>query len=140
MNLEKELICPLRKGDFGSSRFPTPDKWNKRGIDRVCSYCGSLHPEEFLKLLPLIQEDSEQIYIEISDRRHKIYVRREGIKNAGEGAIKVYLAHVKQWCDDQGMTDEEITELEKQIHSAIIKSNNIFANVIMPKFKKMMKP
>jgi len=133
---EKPLICPLRKENpLSFTAFPPPDKWNDRGPDKCCSYCGSMHPEYFLKLLPLIKEDSGDIYIDLADRRHKIYINRKGIANAGDGAIKVYLAHVKQWCDDQGMSQEEIHELDKQINAALLKSDKIFHNIIFPRIK-----
>jgi hypothetical protein len=39
--------------------------------------------------------------LELSDRGHKVYAHREGIKNAGEGAIKFYVCHAQ----DQGDID-----------------------------------
>ncbi len=67
------------------------DQWLKVGEDRVCSYCRSMHPEDLRAVLPSV--DGEEVHLAVSDRRHKVYVRRPGIKNASEGAIKFYLAH-----------------------------------------------
>jgi hypothetical protein len=74
-----------------------------------------------------------------NDRRDKIYIERRGIKNAGTGAIKVYLNHVLQWCQDQKMSDDEIKELDKQINVAIMTSKTIFMNIVMPRIQKHIK-
>jgi hypothetical protein len=133
------FICPHRPSDPNSVfNLPESDHWDKRGDDMVCSYCGSMHPEQFLKLLPTIKKDSDDVWIELNDGRYKIYIERKGIKNAGDRAIKVYLNHIMQWCKEQGMGEDEINELDRQIHTAIITSNEIFLNIVAPRFKKDM--
>jgi hypothetical protein len=52
----------------------TPDVWSKRhGEYRTCSYCGSLHPEDFEKLVDQSIEDEGQTQIEWTSKGYKIY-------------------------------------------------------------------
>lgn len=85
-------MCPRRGELPPSAQFPTQDVWRLVGPDRVCSFCGSIHSEDLRALLPSVV-DGAQIHLDVSDRRHKVYIRRPGIRNAGEGAIKFYLVH-----------------------------------------------
>jgi len=71
---------------------PDSDRWNKVGSDRVCSFCGSMHPEDFERVLDQALVD-EKTTIEQSDKPYKVYIRREGITNASRGAIKYYKQH-----------------------------------------------
>ena len=86
--------CP-RRPQFGpgGSVFSKPqnDVWQQVGPDRCCSCCGSIHPDDLRALLPTV--DGGMVRLEVADRRHKVYIRRPGIRNASEGAIKFYLCH-----------------------------------------------
>lgn len=84
-------MCPRRGELPPSAQLPTQDVWRLVGLDRVCSFCGSIHPEDLRALLPNV--DGMQTHLDVSDRRHKVYIRRPGIRNAGDGAIKFYLVH-----------------------------------------------
>ncbi len=84
------FLCPRRQGPSSWPGY-VHDVWRKTGPDRTCSGCGSMHPEDMRAALPSV--DGEQVTLDVSDRRHKVYVRRPGIRNASEGAIKFYLAH-----------------------------------------------
>ncbi len=84
-------MCPRRGELPPHAQMPTQDVWRLVGPDRVCSFCGSIHPEDLRALLPNV--DGMQTHLEVADRRHKVYIRRPGIRNAGEGAIKFYLVH-----------------------------------------------
>lgn len=87
--------CPRRMNEFGPWKYKENlDIWNKRGPDRVCSFCGSMHPEDFEKFLQKVIED-ESLAIEHSDKSYKIYIRdfnneRNGVN---KGAIKYYKQH-----------------------------------------------
>jgi len=90
--------CPYRMGDLEPwERKENLDRWNKRNKDKVCSFCGSWHPEEFLAFLDkVISTKAEENRIEISDKKYKIYVTRPGILNAGEGTIKFKTHHLSK--------------------------------------------
>ncbi len=94
------------------------DYWQrfKRNGDRVCSYCGSLHPEDFLRFVheaavaPEGTEGGEVPLIEPSDKGYKIYVRRVGVRNAHEGGIKFYTQHLPR--DEKGAL--AVTEAQQE--------------------------
>lgn len=70
---------------------------------RSCSYCGSVHPEDLLKMLEkgarLVMADQKYGYI------HKFYVRDTGNRMA----VKFYTQHLL----DQGYDDEALEALLK---------------------------
>ena len=78
------------------------DRWErfKRIDNRVCSYCGSLHPDDLFRLVRECAGASPDapygsvVEIEPSDKSYKIYVRQPGVRNAHEGAIKFYTHHL----------------------------------------------
>lgn len=95
------------------------DRWQKfkSNGDRVCSYCGSLHWEDMLRLVheaAIAPEDADYrstVSIEPSDKSYKVYVHQPGVRNAHEGAIKFYMQHVPR--DENGkivVTDEQQKE------------------------------
>ncbi len=107
------------------------DYWErfKTNGNRVCSYCGSLHPEDFLALVKQCANEQEDatyqssIRIEPSDKSYKIYVHQPGVRNAHEGGIKFYTQHLPR--DEQGKLT--ITEdMEDEYHRAIVATNHRF--------------
>jgi len=86
------------------------DRWEKfkSNGDRVCSYCGSLHWEDFKLMVKASAEAPEDaaldecVQIEPSDKSYKIYAMWPGVKNAHEGGIKFYTPHI-----DSPPTDED---------------------------------
>lgn len=91
--------CP-RRAEGPLYAEENADTWNVYGADRTCSYCGSWHPDEFLAFVKTV--DGVDGHLDVSDKKYKIYVRRKGIKNAGEGAIKFYFQHAPK---DQAFYD-----------------------------------
>jgi hypothetical protein len=107
--LPEPMTCP-RRAENGMDRDNGPfknsgnglDRWQKfkSNGDRVCSYCGSLHPEDFFALVKACAEtDAEVPYetatrIEPSDKGYKVYVHRPGVHNAHDGGIKFYKQHI----------------------------------------------
>lgn len=90
---KRPLICPRRRESPMS--FISVDYWRlEKNKDRTCSFCGSIHPKDFLKLLELAIEYPKKCRIERSDKCYKFYIHRPDIKNASEGAIKFYTQHV----------------------------------------------
>jgi hypothetical protein len=88
--------CGRRGSQFfdGKTEALLPDTWNL-GPDgnRTCSYCGSIHPDDLMKICRLSLEDP-RYGIEGTTKSYKVYVKQPGVRNAGEGAIKFYMAHV----------------------------------------------
>lgn len=66
-----------------------PDIWEKIGDDLVCSYCGSLHPDN---VLTLIKEKGFSV-LEFSTKPYKWYIKRKDVPNASYGGIKYYRQH-----------------------------------------------
>ena len=125
MNKSKS-ICPLQAYDPNSPLVINTilPKWEKREEDTVCSHCGSWHPLEFLNFLKtVVESDDVKIRIEINSRGNKIYIQRPHIKNASEGAIKIYIAHLKRYCEDM---EYDVSEIDKQIHQAVLVSQKKF--------------
>lgn len=100
------------------------DHWNKfrSNGDRVCSYCGSLHPDDFLRLVKEAAEAPDEaayrsvVTIEPSDKGYKIYVNQPGVRNAFDGGIKFYTQHLPR--DEQGrvaITKEQEDEYRRAV-------------------------
>lgn len=69
--MSETQTCGRRMTDFGPwPREENLDKWEKRGGNdhRSCSFCGSMHPEDFLKAV----KDHEEIGP--TDKSYKFYV------------------------------------------------------------------
>lgn len=99
MNSELDLsttdkqTCPRRMSEIGLwEHKEAQDTWRTVGVDRVCSFCGSLHPADFEAVLERVIQD-ERCSISLSDKGYKVYVNRPEIRNASEGAIKYYKQH-----------------------------------------------
>lgn len=79
------------------------DRWEKFKTNgqRVCSFCGSLHPDDFFALVKLASEQPADgdyrtnVSIEPSDKGYKVYVHQPGVRNAMEGGIKFYKQHLR---------------------------------------------
>ncbi len=135
--LPEPMTCGRRFDMYFGKMFvhgkPEKDKdyWErfKTNGNRVCSYCGSLHPEDFLELVKQCANEQEDatyqssIRIEPSDKSYKIYVHQPGVRNAHEGGIKFYTQHLPR--DGQGKLT--ITEdMEDEYHRAIVATNHRF--------------
>lgn len=90
---DKGFACPE-----GSSQRLQPgsrDYWRKQpNGDRACSACGSLHPDDWMRLTRLAADPASEVRIERSDKGYKWYVTQPGVKNAMEGGIKFYTWHI----------------------------------------------
>lgn len=93
------------------------DRWQKfkSNGNRVCSFCGSLHPEDMFALVkqaaeaPADAEYKSVVNIEQSDKGYKVYVHQPGVRNAMEGGIKFYMQHLPR--DPFGQVD--VTPLQQ---------------------------
>lgn len=115
----EEQLCP-RRAESGGGFTHGPDHWDKfkSNGNRVCSYCGSLHPEDFFALVKQSAEAPEDapygsvVEIEHSDKGYKIYVHQPGVRNAHEGGIKFYTPHLpKEITDEQ---NKEFVEAKRR--------------------------
>lgn len=81
---------------------PAPDKWQRHANgDRVCSYCGSLHPDDFLQLCKDATDPQSDLMLDGSTKSYKVYVHRPSVRNASDGGIKFYMMHVKHPVTDE---------------------------------------
>lgn len=90
--------CPLRAG-IGpwDQKAEGADKWLR--IDDgllLCSFCGSMHPDEFAELLPHV--DGELTRIELNDHKNKIYI--DFVRGGKRLTRKLKLPHLR---GQQGM-------------------------------------
>lgn len=84
------------EGWHGRTDEQFPDTWDV-GPDgnRTCSWCGSCHPEDMLEICRKTLVD-ERYAVEKTDKRYKVYLKQPGVQNAGQGAIKFYMAHAPE--------------------------------------------
>ncbi len=109
-----EMGMDVENGPFPNSGEGL-DRWQKfkSNGNRVCSYCGSLHWEDMLRLVheaATAPEDAEYrsvVSIEPSDKAYKVYVHQPGVRNAMEGGIKFYMPHVPRGEDGKIMVTDE---------------------------------
>lgn len=82
--------CGRRMADFGNwERKPDLDTWRLIGKDRICSFCGSLHPD---RVIELIKEHGMEV-IDPSTKSYKFYIRQPNVPNSSFGGIKYYRFH-----------------------------------------------
>jgi hypothetical protein len=83
--------CPRRMGHHGPWKSePGLDGWDALpNGDRTCTFCGSLHPDDVIRLTA----SPEVSWEKASGKNYKLYVRQLGVSNASEGGIKFYLWH-----------------------------------------------
>ena len=96
--------CPRRMGEPGPwAREKDLDVWRELpNGDRTCSFCGSLHPEDFERLCDEAADPTSDVRLDHSDKPYKVYVQQSGVQNAAEGGIKYYKQHSPidaEWLD-----------------------------------------
>jgi hypothetical protein len=103
----EKMTCPRRMSDWGTwQRAENLDKWQPRGQDRVCSFCGSMHPDDLEKAIDRCLA-GESVEISQSDKGYKVYVYRPEVPCADEtlGTIKYHKYHNpadQSWLDRVG--------------------------------------
>lgn len=86
----EKQTCGRRMADYEPwKREEGLDTWNLIGKDRVCSFCGSLHPD---RVIELIKEHGWAI-VGRSTKSYKIYINQPNVPNASFGGIKYYRHH-----------------------------------------------
>ena len=92
--------CPSRMNQVGPwERKEGLDTWEAVGSDRICSFCGSLHPAELEVILDRCIEVGD-VEVSHSTKGYKVYIRRPEIENASEGAVKYYIWHALPEAED----------------------------------------
>src|SRR5215207_8509673 len=116
--------CPRRMQEWGPWEYKEElDEWRvEPNGDRTCSFCGSLHPEDFEKVCQQVLAD-DTTWIEQSDKPYKVYIHRKGIHNASEGAIKYYKPH--NYTDEAAIA-RMVPLFERAIHSSWPKYQRLF--------------
>lgn len=79
---------PFKPPFNGEAHWRTEDNG-----DRTCSYCGSLHPDDFLDIMQRYAAGEEGYTFSLTDKSYKVYAKRPGVVNASMGGIKFYGAH-----------------------------------------------
>ena len=93
--MSESMMCPDRKNYTGPNSPDGTDQWRVMpNGDRTCSFCGSLHPDDFLALCKLAGEEGADVRIVPTDKDYKVYVHRNNVANAIEGGMKFYKWHV----------------------------------------------
>jgi hypothetical protein len=99
-----QVTCKSRNSQPGPWKHGEGlDHWRtEKNGDRCCSFCGSLHPDDFMRLVTQAAEDGSDVQIEPSDKSYKVYVSRPSVPNASEGGIKFY-----KWHTPENVSDEQ---------------------------------
>jgi len=144
--LPEPMTCG-RRGDiypggiFVHGQEEGKDRWQKfkTNGNRVCSFCGSLHPEDLFALVkqcaeaPLDAEYNSVPEIDRSDKGYKIYVHQPGVRNAHEGGIKFYTQHLPRDADGNlAVTDEQNAEYAKAVRASKVR----FERYLQVRFKR----
>ena len=87
--------CPRRVGELGPwDHSENLDTWESLpNGDRVCSFCGSMHPDDLIALFPEAIDPNSTTRVELSTKQYKLYIQRDTVSNALMGAIKFYRFH-----------------------------------------------
>lgn len=96
------MTCPLRlqSTDERIRARVGIDFWVIRNFDLMCSYCGGMHPEDFMSWCSRAAEPDSRVIIDTSETPGKLYIYRRGITNQSMGAIKFYSAHFEDTDDE----------------------------------------
>jgi hypothetical protein len=88
--------CGRRMGEPGPWETQEGlDRWRiKANGDRTCSFCGSLHPEDFAAIAEAYAKGEPGVHFDTTTKSYKRYASRAGVQNASHGGIKFYAAHV----------------------------------------------
>ncbi len=81
--------------------------------DRTCSFCGSMHFDDFEKAVDLCLEDVSKCRIEwATGKNYKLYAWRPNIRNATQGGIKFYVWHTA------GVDDDRLKQVSEKVARA----------------------
>lgn len=101
--------CPRGAGPDSPFKAPMNGEMTWRAEangDRTCSYCGSLHPDDFLDIMRRYAAGEVGYCFGLTDKSYKVYANRAGVQNASQGGIKFYGHHAVAE-DDPRRADHE---------------------------------
>lgn len=108
-NLERQICFRRLESIQGHATVQLPDYWKKfPNGDRVCSYCGSIHPMDLIELIKKLGFG----IIGKTDKPYKWYVNRPEVHNATDGAIKYYRQH-----DTEEFIDKYNEQVDIQVNN-----------------------
>jgi hypothetical protein len=118
--MNESHTCARRAEHWLAAGEKNSDTWRQVGNDHCCSYCGSMHPDEFAAFLKSVVSDPDpNVKVIDTDKQYKYYVRRPHISNAMQGAIKFYMQHAPIDPDHQDRYQREFVDL---LRAALIAS------------------
>lgn len=110
--MAEEVIC--RGGDGSEHKA----YWRK---DRACSYCGSMHPDDFLEAMRQTLDPTSPVYIDQTTKSYKRYV----MLGNGERR-KFYLWHIPNddWAAEANKMNEHVikfsnTKMEREVNATM---------------------
>jgi len=109
--IEEHHLCPSRPGTPKAPGYPETDTWRVLpNGDRTCSFCGSLHPDDWLRLMGEAKDPESRTLIDKSNKGYKFYVHQAGVQNALEGGIKFYNWHIPSadWAAQANAMHQEV--------------------------------
>lgn len=82
------------------------DEWYEVGVDRVCSFCGSMRADDFLSWCERALEADSRTKIEPAPDHGtgsdlKLLIHRVGINSAYDGALHFYTKHLDSKDEDE---------------------------------------
>ena len=85
--------CPRRREGGPWDSVEQQDRWELVGVDRVCSFCGSLHPAAMERVCAAALDPQDPTRVTQSVIAHKIYVSRPQLRKGELGSTKYYRQH-----------------------------------------------
>ncbi len=115
--VESGVTCPRRVREPGPWEHEEGlDNWEKRGPDRCCSFCGGIHPQDFLALMRQAADPESDVRIEQATGKSKWYITRKEVPTGAEGGMKTYGVHLvnTEWTDEIQAVLPKATILSKE--------------------------
>lgn len=95
---ETTFLCPRREESFGGPSWaPSHDEWRGKDPRRTCSWCGAMHPDDFLAAV------RAGLTIGPTDKNYKAYVE--------ETLTATQRAELARAYEAQGFLKDHVTEL-----------------------------
>lgn len=105
-------ICGSRQTTPTPPGYADRDTWRAEANgDRTCSFCGSLHHDDWLRLMRDALDPKTETRIDLSDKGYKFYVHQAGVRNASQGGIKFYTWHIPSdaWAAEANAIHKDVT-------------------------------
>lgn len=115
LDYKARFTCPARMADPKATHVEGADYWQRRGPDIECSYCRSMHPEDWFGWCRRCAEPDSRVRIDTSDKAGKWYIVRDGITHPGMGSTRFYHFHLPK----EGSTELERLEWNRWIGTAV---------------------